>query len=226
MLAHHRRRQGAWTPEQSRLAFDLLGTPTRVPRGIKPGVRGTDLDGRLIEYRPTTRPPSLAREIDALKQRREVVEGHGRGRTQARSPSRTSTTRTNPEPAPGSADTSRRHLMRLRWCLLAAPFRVAPSSGPSRPHAKALAGMSEPESRIRPTPDPEPERRRADGRGQAKRGPNPPFDLEATTRSRPPGEVVRHLPADPVGPALREDGPCEAEARRESRRRAQNGSEA
>src|SRR5438309_1982354 len=72
MLAHTADVKGSWTPEQSRMAFDLLGTPVEFREGIKPGA-SLDLDGRLIES--SEDPAAVARrEIDALKQRREVVE--------------------------------------------------------------------------------------------------------------------------------------------------------
>src|SRR3954454_5049711 len=73
MLAHTADVKASWTPEQSRMAFDLLGTPIEFREGVKPGA-SLDLAGRLIESADD--PAAVARrEIEALKQRREVVEG-------------------------------------------------------------------------------------------------------------------------------------------------------
>src|SRR3954471_11003919 len=73
MLAHTADVKGSWTPEQSRLAFDLMGTPIEFREGRKPGA-SLDLDGRLIESADD--PASVARrEIAALKERRDLIEG-------------------------------------------------------------------------------------------------------------------------------------------------------
>ena len=58
---------------QSRMAFDLLGTPIEFREGMKPGA-SIDLDGRMIESADD--PAAVARrEIAVLKGRRETVEG-------------------------------------------------------------------------------------------------------------------------------------------------------
>ena len=73
MLAHTADVKGSWTPDQTRVAFDLLGTPAEFREGIKPGA-SLDLDGRVVE--PADDPAAVARrEIAVLKARREVVEG-------------------------------------------------------------------------------------------------------------------------------------------------------
>src|SRR4051812_45711066 len=73
MLAHMADVKGSWTPEQSRMAFDLLGTPTEFREGMKPGA-SLDLEGRVIESADD--PAAVARrEIAALKERRDLIEG-------------------------------------------------------------------------------------------------------------------------------------------------------
>jgi hypothetical protein len=73
MLAHTADVKKSWTPDQSRMAFDLLGTPIEFREGVKPGA-ALDLEGRLIESADD--PAAVARrEIAALKERRELVEG-------------------------------------------------------------------------------------------------------------------------------------------------------
>ena len=71
-LARSAELNGSWTPEQTRLAFDLLGTPTECREGRQPG-EVIDLDGHLIGS--PEGPVALARrEVAALKARRERVE--------------------------------------------------------------------------------------------------------------------------------------------------------
>ena len=70
-LARSAEVQGPWTPDQARLAFDLLGTHPDCREGREPGER-IDLDGRLIG--PAPGPVALARrEVAALKARRKRV---------------------------------------------------------------------------------------------------------------------------------------------------------
>ena len=71
MLAHAADVKGAWTPDQARLAFDLLATPPEFREGMKPGA-SLDFDGRVIA--PDDDPAAVARrEIAALRERRELV---------------------------------------------------------------------------------------------------------------------------------------------------------
>ncbi|WP_435009289.1 hypothetical protein P12x_000541 [Tundrisphaera lichenicola] len=73
MLAHSADRKGSWTPEQARLAFDLLATPSAFREGHQPGA-SLDFEGRVVEG--IDDPASVARrEIAALKERRELVVG-------------------------------------------------------------------------------------------------------------------------------------------------------
>src|SRR3954471_17012658 len=68
MLAHTADLKVSWTPEQARMAFDLLGTPIEFRGGLKPGA-SLDLDGRMIES-PDDPAAVPRREIAALKERR------------------------------------------------------------------------------------------------------------------------------------------------------------
>jgi hypothetical protein len=62
-----------WSDDQNRLAFDLLGTPAIFRAGQKPGAL-LDQDGKVVD--PADDQAALARrEIDALKERREIVAG-------------------------------------------------------------------------------------------------------------------------------------------------------
>ncbi|WP_435007792.1 hypothetical protein P12x_005057 [Tundrisphaera lichenicola] len=71
MLAYSANLKGAWTPDQIRLAFDLLGTPEEFREGHRPGA-SLDLDGEMVE--PAEDPAGVARrEIAALKERRDLV---------------------------------------------------------------------------------------------------------------------------------------------------------
>ena len=67
----HAAKQGEWTEEQARLAFDLLGTPREFRQGRKPGVV-LDLYGEVVE----SAGDSVAvarRQVDGLLKDREVA---------------------------------------------------------------------------------------------------------------------------------------------------------
>jgi hypothetical protein len=163
MLAHTADTKGAWTPEQSRMAFDLLGTPIEFREGIKPGA-SLDLDGRLIESADD--PAAVARrEIDTLKQRREVVEGLDQVNQAL------AVADLNDEDDP--------ELKRLRRYESALHRRL------KRPRWDAR-----PEAPIEPAPAPEPEKPKEFWQVQP---PNPPFDLEPDEVPAP-GEIL-DLPA-------------------------------
>jgi hypothetical protein len=60
-----------WSEDQTRLAFDLLGTPAIFRAGQKPGAL-LDVEGKVVD--PANDLAALARrEIDVLKARREIV---------------------------------------------------------------------------------------------------------------------------------------------------------
>jgi hypothetical protein len=71
MLAYSADTQPAWTEEQSKLAFDLLATPTAFRKGRKPGA-SLDFERRLIDKADDSAAVAR-REIASLKERREVV---------------------------------------------------------------------------------------------------------------------------------------------------------
>jgi hypothetical protein len=71
MLARSADNNGSWTPEQTRLAFDLLGTPLETREGHQPGDL-IDLEGKVLEAAEGA-PAVARREVAALKERREVV---------------------------------------------------------------------------------------------------------------------------------------------------------
>ena len=71
LLAHAADVHTSWTPDQTKLAFDLLGTPPQFREGSKPGTT-LDSDGRVVAVADD--PAAVARrEIAALKDHREAV---------------------------------------------------------------------------------------------------------------------------------------------------------
>src|SRR5882724_1270737 len=73
MLAHVADVRKEWTADQARMAFDLLGTPAEFREGVRPGA-SLDLEGWVVGSADD--PAAVARrEIAALRERREVVEG-------------------------------------------------------------------------------------------------------------------------------------------------------
>jgi hypothetical protein len=200
MLARTADVNGKWTPEQSRMAFDLLGTPVEFREGIKPGA-SLDLDGRLIESADD--PAAVARrDIDALKQRRELVEGLDEV-NQALAVADLSD-EDDPELRRLRRYESALH-RRLRWCLAQLRYQS--------PHHRAHPSLSrpswdiQPEAIPEPAPKPEPEKPKEFWQVKA---PNPPFDLEPHEIPAP-GEVL-DVPA--ILAARREKKLRKAEARR------------
>jgi hypothetical protein len=205
MLAHVADVNGSWTSEQSRLAFDLLGTPAEFREGIKPGA-SLDLDGRPIES--ANDPAAVARrEIEGLKQRREVVEGLDEvNRSLAVADL---SDEDDPELKRLRRYESALH-RRLRWCLAQLRYES--------PHHRAHPGLTrprwdaQPAASVDPAPKPGPETPKEFWQAVA---PNPPFDPEPHEVPAP-GEAV-DLPA--IVSARREKALRKAEARREARRR-------
>src|SRR5438309_5043792 len=144
MLAHTADVKGSWTPEQSRMAFDLLGTPAEFREGIKPGA-SLDLDGRLIES--SEDPAAVARrEIDALKQRREVVEGLDEVNQAL------AVADLNDEDDPELRRLRRYESAlhrRLRWCLAQLRYES--------PHRRPHPGLQRPKWDVQPEPVAEPD---------------------------------------------------------------------
>src|SRR3954449_2002546 len=149
MLAHTADVKGSWTAEQSRMAFDLLGTPIEFREGNQPGA-SLDLDGRVIESAED--PAAVARrEIEALKQRREIVEGLDEVNQAL------AVADLNDEDDPELRRLRRYESAlhrRLRWCLAQLHFES--------PHKRSHPGLRprwdlQPEPQNEPTPAPEPE---------------------------------------------------------------------
>jgi hypothetical protein len=205
MLAHTADVKGAWTPEQTRLAFDLLGTPVEFREGSKPGA-SLDLEGRLVESADD--PAAVARrEIAALKERRELVEGLDEV-NQALAIADLDD-EDDPELKRLRRYESALH-RRLRWCL----SQLRYESPHRRPHPSLSRPQwdAQPEPRIEPTPEPRSEKPKEASQVEP---PVSPIDREAVEIPAP-GEVleVAAIPA-----SRREQKLQKALARRESRRR-------
>jgi hypothetical protein len=205
MLAHTADVNKEWTPEQSRLAFDLLGTPIEFREGTRPGA-GLDLDGRLVESADD--PAAVARrEIDALKERRELVEGLDEVNQALAAAD------LNDEDDPELRRLRRYESAlhrRLRWCLSQLRYES--------PHRRAHPSLTRPRWDVQPEPmvepAPVPESEKPKEHWQVK-PPNPPFDLEPDEIPAA-GEVV-NIAA--ILASRREKKYQKAEARRDSRRR-------
>ena len=73
LLAHAAGSKTGWSPEQTGLAFDLLGTPLEFRDGNKPAAL-IDSRGRAIESAHD--PAAFARRmIDELESRRDLLSG-------------------------------------------------------------------------------------------------------------------------------------------------------
>jgi hypothetical protein len=168
MLAHTADVKKSWTPEQTRMAFDLLGTPIEFREGIKPGA-SLDLDGRLIESADD--PAAVARrEIDALKERRELIEGLDEVNQAL------AVADLNDEDDPELRRLRRYESTlhrRLRWCLSQLHHES--------PHRRAHPSLTRPrwevpaEPAAEPAPKPESEKPKEFWQIKPM---NPPFDLE------------------------------------------------
>ena len=71
MLIASANKNGTWSQDQNRLAFDLLGTPHEMRQGHQPGDI-VDMDGKVIEVN-LDRVAMARKEIEGLKERREKV---------------------------------------------------------------------------------------------------------------------------------------------------------
>jgi len=213
MLAHSADVHGTWTPEQDQLAFDLLGTPAEFRRGHKPGA-SLDFDGRVVES--ANDPAAVARrEITALRDRRELVEGLDEA---ARSLAMSD--------LGDDSDPELRRLRRyeatlhgrLRWCL-AQLRHQSPHQEPFRGLMTTWLGQQEPlspEAEAPPAPPiPEPKAEAPPESAGWLRPIHPPFDLEAD--EVPPSGQELDIPA--ILASRREKRLEKAQARRESRRR-------
>ena len=177
MLAHSADLNGQWSPAQTSLAFDLLGTPGEFREGNKPGA-SLDFRGRVIEAADD--PAAVARrEIDLLEQRREltdVLDEANRALAEA--------------DLSEDNDPELRRLRRyestlngrLRWCLSQLRFQ-SPLEAPYPGLKASWLGQNEPRPEVEvlapPPPLPLPEPRSEEPAPDGWLKPiHPPFDLE------------------------------------------------
>jgi hypothetical protein len=199
MLARSAEMNSSWTPEQTSLAFDLLGTPLEMRDGHRPGDL-IDLDGKILE----AAGGGLAvarREVDALKGRREVVaelDECDRALTAADLLDESNVELKRLRRHEGTLHT------RIRWCMTQIQYRS--------PHARTNPDFK---PKWVETLDEEPE---VDSKAAEPIAPRPidlPFDL--TPDEFPaPGENV-DLPK--IIASRREKKAHKADARREAKRR-------
>jgi hypothetical protein len=209
MLAHSADvQEGQWTPQQTELAFDLLGTPSLFRQGQKPGA-ALDIQGRVIVG--SDDPASVARrEIAELEGRRDLVEGLDRA-------NRSLAEADLGDDADAELKRLRRHEAmlhsRLRWCMKQLRFQ-SPEKEPYRGLWANWVDDQEDAPRIQeapPLPEPEPEVT------PGVRFPNlhPPFDLEPEEFPADGEEVdIPKIVANRRSKKLQK-----AEARRDARRR-------
>ncbi len=223
MLAHAADAPAGWTPDQARLAFDLLATPAEFRAG-RPGAP-IDPDGRAVDA--DEGPADFARrEIAALRDRRDRVADLDEVDQALAAADLTL-----------DADPDLRRLRRyeatlhrrLRWCLAqlrwqSPHFKPHPDVQPqwsarpgAPPEPQAPPGPPVPV----PAPDPDPAAVSA-APPVAKpfefwmaRPPHPPFDLTPDEYPAPGAE----LDVDAILAARREKASRKAGARREARRR-------
>ncbi len=213
MLAHSADVHGEWTAEQTRLAFDLLGTPAEFRAG-RPGA-SLDFDGREVESADD--PAAVARrEIAALKDRREAVadlDEVDRALVEA-----DLTDEADPELRKLRRYESALH-GRLRWCLAQLQY-VSPHI---RPHPDLTPSWArpvetEPEAEIKPEPKAETPAEPVKARRLEKwemPDPHPPFNLEPHEGPLP-GEKLDVVAVVAAREVKRLE---KVEARREARRR-------
>ncbi|WP_435008282.1 hypothetical protein P12x_005539 [Tundrisphaera lichenicola] len=202
MLAHAADMKGSWTPEQTALAFDLLGTPSEFREGHRPGA-SLDLEGKLIG--PADDPAVVARrEIAALKERRDLVSDLDEVERALASSDLTNDS--DPELRRLRRYESGLH-RRLRWCLSQLKYE-SPHRGPHPDMFPQWKGVPEAEAR----PEPAPEKPLEPWQMSA---PFPPFDL-LPEEFPAPGEEV-DLPR--IIASRAEKRLKRAEDRREARRR-------
>ena len=214
MLAHSADVKGGWTPSQTALAFDLLATPPEFREGHLPGA-SIDFEGRVIEG--SSNPAEVARrEISALKQRRELVEGLDEA-NQALAEADLNDD-SDPELKRNRRYEGSLH-RRLRWCLDQLRYQ-SPLHEPLRGLMGTWLGHEEPPPKLEvpklpdrlPIPAPEPEPEITAGRFPDI---HPPFDLTPEEAPEPGQRAdIPRILANRRDQKLRR-----AEARRDSRRR-------
>ncbi len=210
MLAHSADVKKVWTPEQTRLAFDLLGTPEEFRDGHKPGT-ALDFRGRVVGS--AEEPAVVARrEIAAWEDRRAVARALDEA---DRALAAADLTDDN--------DAELRRLRRyestlhsrLRWCMAQLRYQ-SPQAEPLRGLLTSWLGQHEPPPDAQPEPAPGPEAEVGGPAGESWLPEiHPPFDLEPD-ECPAPGEPV-NIPA--ILASRRDKKARKAESRRQARRR-------
>ena len=199
---------GQWTPQQTEMAFDLLGTPALFRPGFQPGAM-LDLEGRPVAG--SDDPATVARrQIAELKELRDQIEGLDRA-------NRSLAEADLGDESDPELKRVRRHEAtlhsRLRWCVRQLQFE-SPHSEPLRGLWAGWVGDHESAPKIQaapPLPEPKPETT------PGVRFPNvhPPFDLELDELPADGGPAnIPMILANRQEKAFRKD-----EARRDDRRR-------
>jgi hypothetical protein len=149
LLAHAADSKKGWTPDQTRLAFDLLGTPLEFREASKPGAM-IDTKGRLLD--PANDPASVARRmVGELEGRRDLLGGLDEAK-QALAMADLD------DEADPESKRLRRHestlQRRLRWCLAQLEDPTLAETSPPRDASTVRIGGDEPPPEI-PAPEPE-----------------------------------------------------------------------
>ncbi|WP_435009653.1 hypothetical protein P12x_000909 [Tundrisphaera lichenicola] len=199
MLAHAADVKGCWTPDQTTLAFNLLGTPKEFREGHRPGA-SLDLEGKVIEG-PDDPAVVARREIAALKERRELVSDLDEVEQFLRSSDLTDDS--DPELKRLRRYESSLH-RRLRWCLSQLRYES--------PHRAPNPDLYPKWEAVREDP-PEPESKPREH--WQRKAPHPPFCLEPDEIPEPGEE----LDVPRVLASRLEKRMMKAEARRDARRR-------
>lgn len=210
LLAQAADARGDWSPEQRRLAFDLLATPPEFRDG-RPGAE-VDADGRVVDLANDSAAVAR-REIAALRDRRARV-------ADLDEVDRSLVEADLFDDASPEIRRLRRHEAtlhgRIRWCLA----QLKHESPHFKPHPDLKPQwVAEPEAppEAAPAPAPAPEAAPPARPLEAWQcqPPHPPFDLEPEECPEPGVEV--DLPAILAGRRLKKGKA--AEARRQARRR-------
>ena len=198
-----------WTDDQTKIAFDLLGTPPEFRQGTKPGA-SIDLDGTVLD--PGDDPAAVARrQVAALERQRDLVADLDEAERHL--------AESDLSDAP---DAELRRVRRyesathreVRWCVAQLQSRTF-LNRPTRPDLRGC-GLDESEPEAEPEMKPEP--KSADeiaAEGWTPDMIHPPFDLEPDEFPEP-GQVA-DIPA--ILASRQQKRLAKAESRRDARRR-------
>ena len=210
MLAHAADANKSWTDDQTRIAFDLLGTPLAFRVGHRPGL---ELDGSGRVTDEATDPAAVARrQIEALEGQRDLVaEIDEVERHLAESD------------LSHDADAECRRLRRyetklhreIRWSI--AQLQSDAFDRRTRPDLRP-SWVADPDADAAPEPTPKPEPKSADevaAEGWTPEMISPPFDLEPDEFPEP--DQVADVPA--ILRSRKQKRQAKAESRRDAKRR-------